>query len=120
MHLTLFRPLRQGLDPKGRIEGVSTAISNKISVPFRFQLLQNYPNPFNPTTVIKYSIPQAEHVLLNVYNALGQKVATLEDDVQNPGAHSVVFNGSNLASGIYFYLIQAGSYKAVKKLTLLR
>jgi len=108
------------ITPGGPIENVSTAISNTDTRPDGFQLLQNYPNPFNPTTIIRYALPQTEHVLLNVYNAAGQKLATLEDDTQRSGSHSVEFDGSNFASGVYFYTINAGTFHEVKKLMLIR
>lgn len=72
-------------------------------------LNQNYPNPFNPFTTIKYALPQNSHVILEVYNTLGEKVVTLVDNVISAGFHEAVFNGSNLASGIYIYRITANS-----------
>ena len=89
-------------------------------VPLRFGLGQNYPNPFNPATVISYSIPRLGHVSLKVYDILGNKVATLEDGVQSPGAHEVVFNAARLASGVYFYRLNAGGFTQTKKLMLLK
>jgi flagellar hook assembly protein FlgD len=85
-----------------------------------FALHQNYPNPFNPTTTISYGLPQKFHVSLKVYNTLGQLVATLVNDEQEAGYREVKFDGSDLASGVYFYQLQAGSYVNTKKLLLLR
>jgi len=84
------------------------------------QLFQNYPNPFNPATTIRYALPQRAHVMLNVFNTLGQQVATLVDAAEEPGEHSVKFDGSGLASGVYFYRLRAGDYMATKKLMVVR
>jgi hypothetical protein len=89
-------------------------------LPHKFSLEQNYPNPFNPTTSIRFSIPEAGHVSLNVYNLIGQRVATLADGVFAPGAYSVQFRGESLGSGIYFYKLETGTATAVRKLTLLK
>ena len=90
------------------------------NVPASFELSQNYPNPFNPSTVIKYSVPNAHLVTLKVYNLLGQQVATLINKQQNPGNYEVTFDASKLASGIYFYNLQAGSFNATKKMILVK
>ncbi len=89
-------------------------------IPANFELSQNYPNPFNPTTEIKYSIPQNGYVTLKVYNLLGQEIATLVDKEQNAGTYKVVFNASNLASGIYMYTLKSGSYSLTKKMALVK
>ncbi len=94
--------------------------SRVIGLPSEFSLYQNYPNPFNPVTTIHYSLPKASHVLLAVYNVLGQVVATLVNETEQAGYKSVTFNGNNLASGLYFYRLQAGTYTATKKLVLLK
>jgi len=82
--------------------------------------MQNYPNPFNPSTQIKYSIPKDGQVTLKVYNMLGQEVATLVNQQQQAGNYTVNFNASRLASGIYMYRIQSGSFSLTKKMTLLK
>jgi hypothetical protein len=89
-------------------------------LPAEFALYQNYPNPFNPSTTIRYALKEESEVTLIVYNAFGQEVATLVDGVEHAGVHQVVFDGGQLASGIYFYKLRAGSDIAVKKLTLLK
>ncbi len=97
-----------------------TGIKEVNEVPLTYALYQNYPNPFNPTTTIKYSIPNTEHVTLKVYNILGQEVMTLVNDTQRPGVYEVKFDASGLASGVYFYRLNAGSFTAVKKMLLVK
>jgi photosystem II stability/assembly factor-like uncharacterized protein len=87
---------------------------------FSYALCQNYPNPFNPNTTIKFELSQKSQVSLKVFNALGQLVTTLVNGEQEAGYHEVKFNGSNLASGVYFYRIQAGDFVATKRLLLLK
>ena len=81
-------------------------------------LFQNYPNPFNPATTIRYGLPARSHVTLSVFNTLGQRVSTLVDDVEDAGYHDVRFDGMGLASGVYFYRLQAKDFVATKKLLL--
>ncbi len=90
------------------------------AAPLAFSLEQNYPNPFNPITTIRYALPSRGHVSMTMYNLLGQRVATLVDAALEAGYHSVQFNAKNLASGVYFYRLQAGSFVETKKLLLLR
>lgn len=85
-----------------------------------FSLAQNYPNPFNPTTNIRYSIPKSANVRLSVFNLLGQEVATLVNQQQTAGSHTIEFDGRNLTSGIYFYQIEAGEFRQVRKMLLAR
>ncbi len=83
-------------------------------------LNQNYPNPFNPTTMIEYSLPKNSHVSLKIYDVLGREVSTLKNEFQNAGKHSVAFNGSNLASGIYFYVLATNNSIASRKMSILK
>jgi uncharacterized protein (TIGR02145 family) len=83
-------------------------------------LAQNYPNPFNPLTTIKFTLPKSEYVQLKVYNILGKKVSTLVSNKLNQGNHIYIFDGKNLASGIYYYQLVAGDYREMKKMILLR
>ena len=82
--------------------------------------LNNYPNPFNPTTTITYTIPEKQAVKLKVYDPFGREVAELVNEVKAKGEHSVNFDGSNLASGVYYYTITAGNYTETKKLMLIK
>ncbi len=89
-------------------------------IPSQFMLKQNYPNPFNPTTTIKYSLPVGDRVELKLYNITGKEVASLVNKVQESGNYSVQFNGSNLASGVYFYRLTTSKNSSVKKMILLK
>ena len=98
----------------------SNEVEVEVSVPAKFALEQNYPNPFNPTTMIKYSIPQDQQVRLNVYNLLGENVMSLVNGMQKAGQHEVNFNATNLASGVYFYKLEAGTRSSIKKMLLMK
>jgi hypothetical protein len=99
---------------------VTSVHENQQSAINDFQLWQNYPNPFNPTTKIKYSLPKAEKVKIDIYNILGQKIETLLNRRIPTGSHEIEFNAQNLPSAIYLYRIQAGEFQDVKKMILLR
>lgn len=83
-------------------------------------LVGNYPNPFNPTTEISFSLPSASHVKLEVFNVMGQKVATVVDKHLEAGDHSVTWDGSQVASGVYFYRLDAGDFSTTRKMILLK
>ncbi len=85
-----------------------------------FMLKQNYPNPFNPSTIISYQLPVSSHVDLSIYNLLGQKVLTLVSEQQSAGVHKFNFDAKRLASGVYLYRLEAGSFTQTKKLILMR
>jgi spore coat protein A len=89
-------------------------------LPKTFSLDQNYPNPFNPTTHIRFTVPENSYVTLAVYNAQGQRVATLIDRDVPAGYHTVALDASGLASGVYFYRLTAGSFTEMKKMVLLK
>ena len=89
-------------------------------IPLTYTLEQNFPNPFNPSTIIQYSLPVTAPVVLKIYNVLGQEVKTLVDQNQKAGKYTVRFDASSLASGMYFYRLQAGEFSQVKKLLLLK
>ncbi len=90
------------------------------SLPRFFSLSQNYPNPFNPATTINFSLQASTRVRLRVFDALGREVATLVDKTAPPGVNSVRFEGERLSSGMYYYLIEAGSFIASKPMLLLK
>jgi len=94
-------------------------------MPDEFSLYQNYPNPFNPVTQIKYDLPEASHVQLFIYDILGREVTSLVNEVQDAGYRSITWHGTdefgkNVGAGMYFYLIQAGDFRQVKKMVLLK
>jgi hypothetical protein len=115
---TVFYRLKQ-IDFGGRYE-YSDEIEIEVTGPLAFELEQNYPNPFNPSTLIKYSIPEGGFVTLDVYNLLGEKVATLINGVHEAGRYEINFDASNLASGIYVYSLRSGSSNLVKKMLLMK
>lgn len=90
------------------------------SVPGEYSLMQNYPNPFNPETTIAYSIPEASHVKLKIYDVLGHEIAVQVNGYKTAGNHSEIFSAHNLPSGIYFCRLEAGDYSSVKKMILLK
>lgn len=115
------------LDPDGWILKqivAPTSVADNATNPGEFRLHQNYPNPFNPSTAISYSLPAerrtANHVMLKVYDVLGKEVATLVDEMKTAGEHVVRFDASGLASGVYYYRLQAGTFVDVKKMVFLR
>lgn len=107
-----YRILYSGYEPTNVVDGGG--------LPREFALLQNYPNPFNPSTTIRYSIPERTHVILHVYNTLGQEVARLIDKELEAGNHQITFDASHLPSGVYVYRLQAGDRVDNKKLMLLK
>jgi M6 family metalloprotease-like protein len=88
--------------------------------PDAFKLFYNYPNPFNPTTMIKYAIPQNAFVKITVYDILGREITKLTNEYKTEGYYEVRFDGTNLASGLYFYRIEAGPYVQTRKMLLLK
>ena len=100
--------------------GLETSVENPAGVPNRFALEQNYPNPFNPTTQIAFDLPHAAHVQLNVFDMLGRKVATIVNERMTAGSHVRAFNASRLASGMYIYRIDAGSFTSTRKMMLIK
>jgi hypothetical protein len=89
-------------------------------LPTSFALMQNYPNPFNPSTAIGFQVTAYSHVRLSIYDLLGREVATLVNEVKAPGEHSVAWDARGMATGVYFYKLQAGNFAQTKKLLLLR
>ena len=93
---------------------------NENTLPDKFELYQNFPNPFNPVTVIRYDIPNNAFVILKIYDITGKLVKTLVNEIKVAGRYEETFNGVNLASGIYFYKIEAGNFTDEKKLVLIK
>ena len=94
-------------------------------IPGTFKLFQNYPNPFNPTTKIKFSLPNpskggALEIKLIVYDLPGRVIATLVNENLKPGEYETEWNASNFASGVYFYQLQAGTFRESKKMLLIK
>ena len=94
--------------------------SNSSNLPDKYLLYQNYPNPFNPMTKIEYAIPKQGFVSLKIYDLLGREVANLVNGEMAPGYYRIDFNGSNLASGVYFYRLQSGSFIDTKRMVLIK
>ena len=115
--------IRRSLPPKADSRGLVTSSLSKV-VPITYGLGQNYPNPFNPETEIHYAVPEPVEVQLDIYNALGQRVRTLVNASHAPGEYAVSWSGTDnrgqrLSAGIYFYVMQAGSYVERRKMLLL-
>ncbi len=107
------------IDYDGSFE-YSNEVTVEVITPLEFTLEQNYPNPFNPSTVIDYSVAQDGFVSLEVYNLLGETVATLVNGIQKAGKYQVTFDASELTSGIYIYNLKSGSFNSVKKMILMK
>lgn len=97
-----------------------TAVNEGGQLPEGFSLDQNYPNPFNPSTTISYSLPKAEHVILKIYDINGRQVKILDSGLKEAGSHSVTVNANDFSSGVYFYELSAGPYRATRKFVLMK
>ncbi len=102
---------------KSDVTDVKTVENN---IPSRFALKQNYPNPFNPSTNIEYDLPQKSYVELNVYNILGEKIATLVNGVKEAGSHIVNFNPGNISSGLYIYQLRTNKVTISRKMIFMK
>jgi|GEM_PF-2036609 len=109
-------------DPNGQGDDDQVAVdaAGAIEIPVTYQLSQNYPNPFNPVTQLRYGLPRATTVRLEIFNVLGQKIATLVDGPVEAGYHVAVWDAGDVASGIYFYRLVAGDFTETKKMLLLK
>ena len=103
------------------VAGISTSVKeNSTSIPAPFKLFQNYPNPFNPSTRISFAVPEKSFVSLKVYNLLGKEITELAGKEYSAGEHSVIFDASQLGSGIYFYTLKTGNFTQTRKMFMIR
>ncbi|MFA3784148.1 T9SS type A sorting domain-containing protein [Melioribacteraceae bacterium 4301-Me] len=116
--ISVYEYMRDSLLPV--YNPITSVEDNRNDFPNEFRLYQNYPNPFNPTTTIRFSIPQREHVTLKVFDVLGREVATLVDKKQEAGYYEKKFNAENLPSGMYIYRLTAEKVNLVKKMMVLK
>lgn len=98
---------------------IPTSVEDE-AIPTKYVLYQNHPNPFNPTTVIRFAIPEASHVKLEVLNLLGETIAELKNEYLSPGYYETHFNANNLPSGIYIYRLVTDKYRAIKKMMFVK
>jgi ligand-binding sensor domain-containing protein len=103
-----------------RLPDTEAGRRSQSEIPKHAVLDQNYPNPFNPTTVVSYQLSVASDVKLDVYDLLGRNVTTLVNEMKLPGRYSVRFDAKRLASGVYFYRLQAGGFVGIRQMVLLR
>ncbi|UCE17138.1 MAG: T9SS type A sorting domain-containing protein, partial [Gemmatimonadota bacterium] len=117
--MEVLKSLRSYLSPEdyGRFMAL---VKGEVGMPLEYSLAQNYPNPFNPVTSIHYSVAGNVRTTLKVYNVLGQELATLVDKVVEPGHYSVTWDASDVASGIYFYRLDAGDFSDTKRMVLMK
>ncbi|MBX7042381.1 MAG: FG-GAP-like repeat-containing protein [Ignavibacteria bacterium] len=108
------------LDFNGNFEYFELSEVVSIGIPDKYDLSQNYPNPFNPVTTINYDLPNDGIVTIKVYDIIGREVKTLVNEMKTAGYYKVQFNAADLASGAYFYQMQAGEFVAVKKFVVLK
>jgi len=108
------------IDFDGTRETVGNTSAVVLNNPTQFILSQNYPNPFNATTKISYAIPENGFVSIQIYNMMGEKIATLVNEQKEAGVYSIDFDASHLANGIYFYRLDATGFSQIKKFLLLK
>lgn len=102
------------------LQRIITAVDTTAVIPGKYNLYQNYPNPFNPGTVLQYDLPKGTHVTIKIYDELGKYVRTLIDKDMTAGNHKINFVPSGLASGVYFYQLNAGGYTISNKMIYLK
>ena len=103
-----------------RIDDTFVENQNITTVPQSFTLFQNYPNPFNPSTTIAYLLPEESFVTIKIYDVLGKEIKTIVNRKQSAGEYKIQFDGSQTASGIYFYHMRAGDFAGMRKLVLVK
>jgi photosystem II stability/assembly factor-like uncharacterized protein len=108
----------------GAIYKYNTAViginNGHFKIPLSYRIFQNYPNPFNPSTAITFEIPKASNVIISVFDVNGRLVSKIIDNYFDAGSHQVVWDGSNMSSGVYFYRIESGSFSQAKKMIQLK
>ncbi len=116
------RTLRDGgqVELPAGLEKLLVKTEEAVKLPSDFALYQNFPNPFNPTTVIKYALPAEAHVTISVFDVLGRKVLDLVDEKQAAGYHAITVEANDLGTGVFFYVMQAGNFREIKKMVLIR
>ena len=102
------------------LERATQTSADDSDLPQRFALEQNYPNPFNPATKIRYDVPNQSHVRIAIYDVLGRQVQMLVNEELNAGTHTVEFDATRLASGVYIYRMEAGSFVQTRKMMLVK
>jgi len=107
------------IDTDGKF-AYSDVVRVEVGIPSKFELKQNYPNPFNPTTNIVYNLPVDGFVTLKIYDVIGNEVETIVNENKKAGRYVIAFNGSNIASGVYFCRISAGKYSTSIKMMLVK
>jgi serine protease len=105
---------------RAKWNAILTDVEDAPPAPREYALAQNFPNPFNPSTTLEFSLPQAAHASLSIFNPLGEEVARLVDEPRSAGTHRVSFDASNLSAGVYFYRLRAGDFSQTRKMTLLK
>ena len=113
-------PAAENMSVVFELPATATGLGGESSAPSSFVLEQNYPNPFNPVTTIRFTLPARSDVSLVVYNVLGQEVKILLDQPVGAGHHAVLFDGTGVASGVYFYRLSAGVGVETKRMVLIR
>jgi Leucine-rich repeat (LRR) protein len=116
----LYPPVYVDVQTSGYVGGPPATASEYLGKPYIFHLSGNYPNPFNPVTIISYEIPAEGHVSLTIYNVLGQKVATLVNEVQAAGSHQVNYDAKSLSSGTYLYRLRADNREMTRSMMLIK
>jgi len=112
---------RSDMGAYGGGDSILVGVKNQVlEVPNKYDLSQNYPNPFNPATKIRYSIPNTSKVLIKVYDVLGNEIATLVNEEKPIGIYEITWYAEKLSSGIYFYRLQAGNFREIKKMVLMK
>ncbi|MBK7229129.1 MAG: T9SS type A sorting domain-containing protein [Ignavibacteriales bacterium] len=104
----------------GKLGGVVDVNDLNFDVPTQYTLSNNYPNPFNPTTTISFTLPEQAKVKVTIYDALGNQLEVITDDVKSAGTHNVKWNATNYASGIYFYKLEANNFVQTRKMILMK